>query len=396
MNTFEWLRKERQVVYLILSTAFRGIRDNIRFVIWQPFALSLGLPMTSIGALTSLMEFSRIVIQPVLGAASDRYGRKKFLVISDALVVLACLSFLFARSWQLLSLGMVFIGLSAAFIPIWQSTIAEAAGSENIGYVYSIIGSAYMVAGILGTISSGYITDFYGYRVAYGISTLFATLSLLVTAWKIEETGIQKEQGYSIREALTTMLDTFRPPKYMWGYYVAMSVDLFAFSLGWGLINGMLSEAYEYTPSMLGLLLTVNNLSMAVFQVIMGRYVDKVGYVKYLAISQGLSVLLLGILYINQSFKWVLIANLLMGVASAFWGPAEQAWMANNVDPKEKAKSIGGASTFRGLIALPGPFIGGLLYDTYGFHVPVGINLVLAFIDIFLILWLMKDKARPD
>jgi len=94
----------------------------------------------------------------------------------------------------------------------------------------------------------------------------------------------------------------------------------------------------------------------------------------------------LGLLFFFQSFISVLIAIMLFGVAGAFWIPAEQAWIAKNVDPKERARSIGGYSTFRGLIAFPGPFIGGILFDAFGYQAPIGVNMVLAFADIFLLL----------
>jgi MFS family permease len=396
MGTLERLRKEKQVTYLVLARAFQGIRDNIHRVIWQPFALSIGLPMTSIGALSSLTGFSRIAIMPILGAASDRYGRKKFLVISDALILLAFICFIFAKSWLLISVGMILIGLSTSFLPIWQSMIAESTIPDNIGYVYSIIGSAYMLAGMLGTLSSGYVTDFYGYRAVYGVLTLFSTISILIITWKIKETGETRHQRYSVRQALGTLFQTFKPPKYMRGYYIAMSVDRFAFSLGWHLLNGMLTVSYGFTLSSLGIIITVSNLCRAVFQIIFGRYVDRVGYVKYMALSQGICTLLLVIIYFNQSFIGVLVASMLMGLAMALWGPADQAWLAKNVDPEERAGSIGVYSTFRGLIALPGPFIGGILFDAFGYHVPIGVNLVLSFVDIFLILWLVKEKVNPS
>jgi MFS family permease len=192
------------------------------------------------------------------------------------------------------------------------------------------------------------------------------------------------------------MLDTFRPPKYLWGYYIAMSVDLFAFSLGWRLINGLLTEAFSFTPGMLGLMTAVNTGNMALFQALLGRYVDRVGYVKYLVISQTLACIVLASLLLNQSFPVAMAANILMGFSAAFWGPAEQAWIAQNADPEMRAKSIGGYSTFRGLVALPGPFIGGILYDAFGYHMPVLANLVLAVIDIGLLAFLVKDRVRPE
>ena len=57
---------------------------------------------------------------------------------------------------------------------------------------------------------------------------------------------------------------------------------------------------------------------------------------------------------------------------------------------------MGGFSTFRGLIALPAPFIGGLLFDAYGFDIPMLINLGLALIDIALIYFLVKERVRPE
>jgi MFS family permease len=396
MSILERLRKEKQVFRLVLASAFRGFYDNVQRVIWQPFALSIGLPMTSIGALSSLMEFSRIAFMPVLGAASDRIGRKKFLVIRDVLVLMAFFCFIFARSWLLLSVGLVLFGLSSAFMPIWQTIIVESTGSENIGYVFSIIGSAFMLAGMIGTFSSGYITDFFGYRVSYGLSTLFATFSLFIITWMIEDTNTHKDQDISVRQVLGTIFETFKPPRYLWGYYIAMSVDMFAFSVGMSLINGMLTARFGYTPSMLGVIMTAGPLCMAIFQIILGRYVDKVGYVKYLVISQLIATLFLVILFVNQSFIGVLFAISLRGLAGAFWIPAEQSWIATNVDPRERARSIGRYSTFRGLIAFPGPFIGGILFDTFGYHAPIGVNMVLAFVDTFLILFLVKDKVNPN
>jgi len=66
------------------------------------------------------------------------------------------------------------------------------------------------------------------------------------------------------------------------------------------------------------------------------------------------------------------------------------------VDPERRAQAIGGFSTFRGLIAFPAPFIGGLLFDAYGFDVPILINLGIALIDVILIYMLVKERVRPD
>jgi DHA1 family multidrug resistance protein-like MFS transporter len=397
LTTLETIREEKQILYLAVATALRGIIDNLRRVVWQPFALSLGVPIRSIGALESLMDLAKIAVQPVFGAASDTYGRKPFLILRDLLILASSLCFLFARSWLLLAASMTLLGLSVALVPVWQTTVAESVRGGEMGRIYSVLGSCYMATGLIGTLAAGWLADNVGYRLVFSLAAFFGSASLLVTALRIRETRERTASAsFTLGKVWGSLLDTFRPPRYLWGFYIAMSVDLFAFSVGWRLINGLLTEAFSFTPGMLGLMTAVNAGTMALFQVVLGRYVDRVGYVKYLAISQALSCLLLAALLLDQSFPVAMAANVLMGFSAAFWAPAEQAWISQNVDPMERAKSIGGYATFRGLVALPGPLIGGILYDAYGYHMPMLINLVLAIVDVGLILSLVRDRVRPE
>lgn len=396
MNILERIRSEKQLFYLALTAALRGIRDNIRMVVWQPFAISLGIPVKDIGALESLMDLAKIIFQPILGAASDVYGRKPFLVLRELLVVLAGVFFLFAKSWEFLAVGMVLVGFSIAFIPIWHSLVAESSKPEEIGSVFSILGSVYMAMGLLGTIAAGWLADNIGYRMVYSIFVAASVFSLFVTLFKIDEThSPEGAREFGLTKAFTSLLDTFRPPRYMWGYYIAMSVDLFAFSVGWRLINGMLAEA-GFSTAMIGVTYAFQTGTMAVGQIILGRQVDRYGYRLFLTLSQILSSIILAALILRPTYLVAIICNILMGIGAALWMPAEQAWVAKNVDPAERAKSIGGYSTFRGLVALPGPFIGGLIYDRFGYTAPMLVNLGLAVFDIFLLWFLIKDNAREQ
>ena len=353
--------------------------------------------MSSIGALESLMDMAKTLVQPVFGAASDTYGRKKFLIFRDALIVAAGVCFLFARSFMLLALGMALIGFSLALIPVWSSIVAESASGREMGMVYSLMGSSYMALGLFGTLSGGYLASVMGYSTVYIIFTILGVLSLLLLVLKVSETHTGSPQkNFTMITAVKSFLDTFKPPRYLWGYYAAMSVDLFAFSLGWRLLNGMLTESYGYTPYMLGVMNSVSFGMQAIAQVFLGRYVDRVGYVKYLALSQSISCIVIALIIWNPSFTVVVAANFLMGVGAALWSPAEQAWIACNVETSSRGKLIGGFNTFRGLVALPAPIIGGVIYDLSGFHLPLMINLALAAIDVSLLIVLVKETVRPD
>jgi MFS family permease len=126
--------------------------------------------------------------------------------------------------------------------------------------------------------------------------------------------------------------------------------------------------------------------------ILLRNYIDRIGYGKCLAVSQFLAVIFLGMIMYSKEFEVVLLAQVVMGVAAALWGPAESAWIANNVNPDERARAIASYSSLRTLASFPAPFIGGLIFDAYGFDIPILVNIVLAIVDIGLILWLIKDN----
>ena len=390
------IRRSPQILYLGLATALRGLRDNIRYVVWQPFALSLGLSVKDIGALESLMELSRIIFQPIIGAASDVYGRKPFLILRDLLVVCAGVFFIFSKSWLYATLGMILVGFGYSIIPVWTSIVAESAEEGQVGWLYGILGSVYMTCGLIGTISAGWLADNIGYRMVFIVFVAASTLSLIVTTLKIEETHTLSKREFGVGKALSSMLDSFRPQRYLWGYYIAMSVDLLAFSIGWRLINGLLVDSFGFTAGQIAIISAFQTGTMAVSQMLIGSRVDRYGYRVYLTASQIISGILIVALILKPTYLVAIASNVLMGFSAALWSPAEQAWVAKNVDPSERAKSIGGYSTFRGLVALPGPFIGGIIYDRYGYNAPMLVNLALLVVDILLLWFLIKDNAREE
>jgi len=394
MEAQERSRGMGEVTILAVASAFRGIRDNLRMVVWQPFVLSLGVPMSSLGGLESLMDVTRIAVQPVFGEASDAYGRKRFLALGELLMVVAGGTFILARSWHLVSIGVVLTSLSFAMFPVWNALVAELAEPSQLGFVYSIIGTGYMAAGLVATLAAGFIADLYGYPSVFTIFVGVGLLSLLLVLLKLRETKAEEpDREFNLAQIARSLIGAMKPKPNLRGFYVAMSVDLFAFSMGHRILYGMLTKGYGYTPSMLGILSAAMTCTMAVFQIPLGKIADRAGYVLFLAISQMISCFLLWALLLSKEFWVVLATQAIMGVSAAFWMPAEQAWIASNVDPKERARAIGGYATFRGLVAFPAPFIGGVLFDAFGFDVPILLNLILALVDVALILVLVKEKV---
>lgn len=376
------------------ASALRGIRDSLRTVVWQPFALSFGLDMQQVGALESLSDLTKLLFEPAFGVISDALGRKRLLVLREIVVVLALLLILYAGSWHFLFVAMLLFGVSNSLVSVWSTLVAESAEPSQLGFVYSVMGACYTGAGLIGTLGAGYIADAFGYGVVYTAAAVFAFTSLALVWLRLPETRREAPAKLDWGKTLTSTVMALNPPRELRGFYVAMGLDLVAFGMGVRLLSGMLNAGYGYTPGMIGVYTAAMTLTMAVAQVPLGRLADRFGYSRFMATSQFMACIMLGMMLLSKNFVVVVVANLIMGLANAFWMPAEQAWIAANVDPKKRAQALGSFSTFRGLLGLPAPIIGGILFDNFGFNAPILLNLVFAFIDGVVILAWVKDRPR--
>ena len=390
----ERLRGWGRLFALSAASALRGIRDNLRVTVWQPFALSLGLDMQAIGVLESLSDLTKLVVEPAFGVVSDAVGRKRLIVLREALTLAALVLMLFARNWSFLFAAMLLIGITNGLYSVWNTVIAESAEPIHLGYVYSIVGACYTGIGIIGTLGAGYLADAFGYSLVYGFAVVFAFASLALIWLRLPETRKGEATSVDWKKTLSSTLNALNPPKGLRGFYIAMGLDAIAFGVGMRLLSGMLNAGYGFTPWMIGVCTAAMTLTMAIGQVPLGRLADRFGYGKFMAISQFTACIMLAMMIISKSYVTVIAANLIMGIANAFWIPSEQAWIAANVDTKQMAQGLGSFSTFRGLMSLPAPIIGGILFDIYGFDVPIMLNLVIAFIDgVVIIVW-VKDRQR--
>ena len=395
--TSEKTGKRRLVFIVSAISALRGAVFKAWKVIWQPFVLSLGVSMARLGGLESLLDLTKIMMMPFLGKASDTYGRRRFIIAQEVLILAAAVLYIYAESWRFLFLGVIFTGLSLAVHPVWNTVIAESSEGKKLGYTYSLVRTITLGLSLIATIAAGHIATSYGFQPVFTVAAVLALLSFLVVVLRLPETIFADITGsVNLRELTGSFMETFRPPRYLWGFYIAMSADLIAFNLGYRLLNGMLSQGYGYTPAMLGLITAANIGTTAVAQIPLGRLVDRIGYVKFLVISQLIASGALATLIVSKSFPVVVTAHIILGISAAFWEPAEWAWIAANVDPERRAQAIGGFSTFKGLIAFPAPFIGGLLFDAFGFDLPIFLNFSIALIDVVLIYALVQERVRPE
>ena len=100
---------------IVVTSFLTGLCSSMTQAVWQPFVLSLGAPMSTLGLLESLggrRGLATTLIQPIGGWFSDRLGRKPLLALGSFLGLLVMVFYLLAAvlgDWRWLLAGVILL-----------------------------------------------------------------------------------------------------------------------------------------------------------------------------------------------------------------------------------------------------------------------------------------------
>jgi len=150
---------------------------------------------TQIGLLTAAYSFFQLVASPILGKLSDRYGRKKILMISQFGSAIGYLMLAFSNNLPLLFVSRIIDGITGGNISIAQAYIADVTTKENRAKGMGMIGAAFGLGFIFGPAIGGFLSQF-GYMYPALFAMVVGLITVLLTHLFLPETVNIKEREH--------------------------------------------------------------------------------------------------------------------------------------------------------------------------------------------------------
>ncbi len=391
------IRTHHNLRALVAYAFFRGADASIYNVIWQPFALSLGANVPTIGVLASIGGWFGLVtnlVQPIGGWFADRIGRKPVMMIGVLVTIGAYLFFLLAGLTQLLpmfSVAVVALAIASLALPASQSMTAESARAEKQGTAFSAMTLATMLPGIVAPTVGGMLADRLGHVSVFPILIALEIIALGLVWRAIVETRAVSRDDLHREELMSLLGRAFVPPRGLRGFFLAIAMDAFFWGMGWGLLYGMLKETYGFTTAQLGIMSSVMALAWAAPQLLIGRFLDRRGTRWMLIISQAMGIPLILVWMTQTRFEFFALNQILFGVCAATWAPVVNLHLTRAVAENERAETFGRLNAFRGLIGFPSGAIGGVLYAWGGLLLPLAVNLVGIVLIVIVLSFAVRD-----
>ncbi len=392
------MRPKRNARVLSITYFLTGLYWNMVTVVWQPFVLSLGASMATLGLIEGIggwRGFITNAVQPLGGWLSDRRGRKPFVALGSMLTVSALAIYTIVsliKQWQVLILGGIILGFSGLGLPARDSMVAESWESRSRGVAYSTTMFYFFLPGVFTSVLGGLIAETLGYSVVFLLSIALEATSLMVLLLFLSETYPRGKEGLELRELRKSLWRVMLPKRGLRGFYAIMALDMFSWGLGAFLLYGFLKKTYDFSDVQLGIMNGVFSISWAASQLPIGILMDKYGCKRFLIFSEAIGVAFMAALLTLTSFEALALSMVLLGIVPPTWEPASKALLANATSQEDRAEAMGKLAAFRGILSLPAPIVGGILYDAYGFKAPILTSLISITVTMILIYPLIHES----
>lgn len=147
------------------------------------YAERFGASGLTIGLLFGVFSLCQLVASPLLGEASDRYGRRPVLIFSLAGTVASFVMLATAQSIAMLFAARIVDGLSGGNISTARAYVADITEPKDRSRAYGVIGAAFGLGFILGPALSGLLAPISYTAPIWAAAGITAVATLMAIFW---------------------------------------------------------------------------------------------------------------------------------------------------------------------------------------------------------------------
>jgi len=150
------------------------------------YAENLSASPLQVTLLFSVFSLCMLISGPILGRISDRTGRKKMLLVSQAGTLVGFLLMAQARTLWVLYVARIIDGLTAGNLSLAQASIADRTAPENRTKAFALIGIAFGVGFFVGPAITGWLSH-YSLEAPIYLAAAMSATSILFTLFLLPQ-----------------------------------------------------------------------------------------------------------------------------------------------------------------------------------------------------------------
>ena len=363
---------------LILARALRAIADGYVSVLLPAYLLMLGLDAFEVGVLTAATLLGSASLTLLVGFVTARWGHRKPLLASAALMVATGLGFAGLHDfWPLLVVAFVgtanpSTGDVSVFLPLEQSLLAQSVSDRDrtaLFVRYSLAGYLMGAAGTLLAALPDLAARSWGVTPALAVQAMFVLYAAIGLASGLVYRAVDEPQAMP-GAPRSGPLGPSRGIVYRLA--ALFSIDAFAGGLVVQSILALwLFQTFGLSVAAAAGLFFWTNVLSAVSQLAAAPMARRIGLVNTMVFTHLPSNLCLIAVPFTSSLTAVIVLLLLRSLLSQMDVPTRNSYVMSVVTPGERAAAASVTSVPRSLASGVGPLVSGVLVMLSGFGWPL-------------------------
>ncbi len=391
----------RTLVLFLGTMILANISSRMNGPLIPLYVQSLGASVQQVGFFFTITSIVPLLFQILGGFISDSIGRLRAIAIGSLAGVAGYALYILSPSWQFLVLAQGMMALATCFVaPSFQAFIAENSAEHARARVFATVESIYAVVGIVGPILGGVISENYGYRTMFAVGGslyLAATIMRMVMARKSASSAgpvSDKLTLAGLKQNLAAMGSLVLAGGMVTWLFISDGVLDIAMSTSGRLEPLYYSNIIGLTNTQIGSFTSIFSVTLMAVMPLGGWFADRAGERTGLVVGHLLFVLGHALFLLGKTYPMFAVIAAVYGAGQSFAGPAYNSIISKVVPVNLRGTAFGLVSTSLGLMSLPAPYIGGILWKAFGPKAPFVVPLV-AGIAIAPLIW-VKLAPKPE
>lgn len=352
-----------------------------------------------VGLLTALYAVMQFIFAPLLGALSDRAGRRPVLLLSLGGAAVSYLFLAFASTLPLLLVGRAIAGITGASLSVAMACLTDITPEEKrarrFGWFNAMFGIGFLVGPVLG----GLLGD-YQIRLPFIAAALLYGGNFLLTLFVLPETRAAQPQKIDL-----SALNPLRPLRWIFTVHGIIPIVLIffivnfageAYGICWAMWG---NDVFQWNGTMTGLSLAVFGLFQTLVQIFLpGPAVRRLGERGAVLAGTLSTCIALGVIAF-ATHSWIVFLIMPMFALGGIGAPALQSLTTRQVSADQQGQLQGVLTSVISLASVIAPLFFSAIYYAIRDHWPGEIWLVVSIVEalaIPLVIYRLRGKTTES
>ena len=352
------------------------------------YAVALGADSVELGTISSIGNGIAALISTPVGWLVDRYGLKRFYLLGIGLLAGGALIYALAPNWQVIIAATILLSISMRLIGTGCSVIcADSVRNKDRATAQNLCVTFASLLSMLAPLAAAPLVTAFGGMTAEGIRPLYhirfvgyGLVFLFVAAQLRESRRVRAVEARANPGFIGDFKHLFEGGAPLRKWIIISSLTWLPMAMTSPFLQLFAHQVKGADQYLLGVMTTSMILARILFGIPLGRLADKIGRKKVIYLLTPLWYASNLLLIFSFNSATLILAGALQTFYAISSGVAG-AMTLELVPVEQMGRWSGLLGLFRGLVTIPAPILGGLVWKglgpAYVFVIPIAVDLLL-------------------